>query len=88
MDDLMRCLYNFVLEHRLGDTSQDREYQDGLDAILAQEEKVMAGMGKEQRHELNVLLNRTSDQSALENEKIFQAALRLARELNTLLRTV
>lgn len=35
MDDLMRCLYSFVLEHRLGNSSSDWEYQAGLDAILA-----------------------------------------------------
>lgn len=44
-------------------------------------------MSREQRHALNELLNRTSDQSALENENIFRAALELARELNALLRT-
>lgn len=87
MDDLMRCLYSFVLENRLGNAVNDREYQDGLDTILAQEEKVMEGMSAEQRRELTVLLNQTSDQNARENERIFRAALGLARELSALLRT-
>lgn len=84
MDDLMKCLYNFVLEHRLGNMVKEREYQDSRDAVLAQEEKVMEGMSKEQRRELNVLLSQTSAQDALENEYVFRAALGLARELRAL----
>ena len=84
MDDLMKCLYSFVLEHRLGNMLKEREYQDGRDAVLAQEEKVMEGMSKEQRRELNVLLSQTSAHDALENEYVFRAALGLARELRAL----
>lgn len=84
MDDLMKCLYSFVLEHRLGNMVKEREYQDGGDAVLAQEEKVMEGMSKEQRRELNVLLSQISAQDALENEYVFRATLGLARELRAL----
>lgn len=86
MDDLMNCLYSFVLENRLGDTVNDREYRNSIDEILRQESKLRESMNKEQRRELNALLSEISAQNSLENEYIFREALRLARELNALVR--
>ena len=83
MNDLMRCLYHFALETHMEPLAEDREYQAGLDAITAQEDRVRAGMDEERRA-LKLLLDRVSDQNAMENERVFCAALRLARELNAL----
>lgn len=84
MNDLMRCLYHFALETHMEPIAEDREYRAGLDAITAQEDRVRAGMDEEQRRALKLLLDRVSDQNAMENERVFCAALRLARELNAL----
>lgn len=84
MDDLTRCLYSFALEQRLGDPALDREYQSSLDKILRLENKVRETMDEEQRRTLNQLLSAVSDQNAIENEHLFQAALGLARELRAL----
>ena len=43
-------------------------------------------MGTEQQLELQLLLENLSAQSSIENEHLFQASLKLARELNTLVR--
>lgn len=86
MDDLINCLYSFVMETRLGDIAGDREYQANLDAILCQEEKVRQGMDEEQRQVLNLLLSQVSSLNALESKRLFHASLRLSRELNGLVR--
>lgn len=84
MDDLMRCLYSFVLENRLKDPLSDPEYQSSLDAVLRLEDKVRENMDEEQRRTLNQLMQKISAQNAMENEQIFQASLVLARELRAL----
>lgn len=86
MDDLMKCLYSFVMETRLGDIAGDREYQDAIDGVLRQEDKVRQGMDEEQRQALNLLLSQVSSLNALESRRLFQASLRLSRELNALVR--
>lgn len=86
MDDLINCLYSFVLETRVGNSDGDRAYWSCIEGIVRQEEKVRAGMDQEQCRELNRLLSQISSQNAIENESIFRAALELARELNALVR--
>ena len=86
MDDLIKCLYSFVMETRLGDIAGDREYQDAIDAVLRLEDKVRQGMDEEQRQALNLLLSQVSSLNALESRRLFQASLRLSRELNALVR--
>ena len=84
MDDLMKCLYTFVLETRLGNIAEDWEYQAVIDAVLRQETKLRESMDETQRQALNALLREISAQTALEHERIFLAALELSRELNAL----
>lgn len=84
MEDLINCLYGFVLENRLRNIMSDPEYQACLDAVVRQEDRVRAGMDAEQRRGLNLLLREVSSLNALENEGIFRAALGLAGELNGL----
>lgn len=84
MDDLMRCLYSFMLETRLRDTASDPEYRSSLDEVLRLEDKVQENMDEEQRRTLNQLMQKVSAQNAIENEHIFQASLVLARELRAL----
>ena len=86
MDDLIKCLYSFVMETRLGDIAGDREYQDAIDGVLRLEDKVRQGMDEEQRQALNLLLSQVSSLNALESRRLFQASLRLSRELNALVR--
>lgn len=84
MDDLMKCLYTFVLETRLGNIAEDWEYQAVIDAVLRQETKLRESMDETQWQALNALLSEISAQTALEHERIFLAALELSRELNAL----
>lgn len=84
MDDLMRCLYSFMLETRMRDTVSDPEYRSSLDEVLRLEDKVQENMDEEQRRTLNQLMQKVSAQNAIENEHIFQASLVLARELRAL----
>lgn len=84
MEDLINCLYGFVLENRLGKLVDGPEYQACLDAVVRQEDRVRAGMDAEQRRGLNLLLREVSSLNAMENEGIFRAALGLAGELNGL----
>ena len=86
MDDLIKCLYSFVMETRLGDIAGDREYQDAIDGVLRLEDKVRQSMDEEQRQALNLLLSQVSSLNALESRRLFQASLRLSRELNALVR--
>ena len=48
--------------------------------------KVQQNMGTEQQMELRILLENLSAQSSIENEHLFQASLKLARELSALAR--
>ena len=86
MDDLIKCLYSFVMETRLGDIAGEREYQDAIDGVLRLEDKVRQSMDEEQRQALNLLLSQVSSLNALESRRLFQASLRLSRELNALVR--
>lgn len=86
MDDLTRCLYDFVCEKRMGSIYQDPEYKEMSRSVELQLKKVQQTMGTEQQIELQLLLENLSAQSSIENEHLFQASLKLARELNALVR--
>lgn len=86
MDDLTRCLYDFVCEKRMGSIYQDPEYGEMSRSVELQLKKVQQTMGTEQQIELQLLLENLSAQSSIENEHLFQASLKLARELNALVR--
>ena len=86
MDDLTRCLYDFVCEKRMGSIYQDPEYAEMSRSVELQLKKVQQTIGTEQQVELQLLLENLSAQSSIENEHLFQASLKLARELSALVR--
>lgn len=86
MDDLTRCLYDFVCEKRMGSIYQDPEYEEMSRSVELQLKKVQQTIGTEQQVELQLLLENLSAQSSIENEHLFQASLKLARELSALVR--
>ena len=85
MDDLMKCLFDFTLERRMGSVCQDPEYAEAVRGVEFQLERVQRDMAEEQKKELCELLEEISAQTAIENEHLFQASLGLARELHALL---
>lgn len=84
MNDLVKCLYDFTLEKRMGSVYQDPEYDEMAGSIETQIEKVQKDMTEEQKLELRLLLERISAQASITNEHLFQAVLGLARELDVL----
>ena len=84
MEDLMSCLYNFVLENRMDDMVADLKYQAHIQKTHQYEEKLRAHLDEEQWQVLDTLIHEIYTQNSMENERIFQEALRLARELRTL----
>lgn len=84
MDDLIKCLYQFTLEHRMGSLREDEEYRACTYDVKLQQEVVESYLTEEQRKELRWLIDAVTFQDNIVNEHIFQAALGLARELNAL----
>lgn len=84
MDDLTRCLYEFLLDRRMGRLWEHEEYQAYCSAVLSQEEQVRSCMDEAQQKELDLLLDRIGEQDSFEKERLFQAALGLVRELDGL----
>jgi len=84
MDDLMKCLYEFVQTHRMGSLNEDGEYREYIRSIELQKEQVEAYLDKDQRKELNHLIDDVTFRDSVVNEHTFQAALGLARELSAL----
>lgn len=84
MDDLTRCLYEFVCEKRLGSLSVDKEYQETLQGVEQQRKRVEAYLDEEQQQELYLLIENVTSQGNIEGEHLFQAALSLSRELDGL----
>lgn len=86
MDDLTRCLYEFVCEKRLGSLSEDQEYMDAVLTAERQQKRVASCLSKEQQLELETLTALIAAQGDITGEHLFCAALSLARELNGLVR--
>lgn len=84
MADLMKCLYQFVLENRLGGLKDSEEYRDCVLSADLRIKCVKSCLNEEQRKELSQMIDRIGFQNSVESEYIFRAALRLARELNAL----
>lgn len=82
MDDLTKCLYQFVSERRMGSIFTDPKYTEISLSIDMQTERVKEGLDAMQRKELNRLLDSMNALSCIESEHLFQAALGLARELS------
>lgn len=86
MDDLTRCLYEFVCEKRLGRLSEDKEYIESVLCTERLEEQVASYLDGEQQRELRALIDTLSAQGDVTGEHLFQAALSLSRELSGLVR--
>ena len=86
MDDLTKCLYEFMITKRLGTLWDDPEYKEIIRTVELQTKLVEKNMSEDQRLELDILLDSISAQNSIENEHRFQAALSLSRELNRLVR--
>ena len=86
MNDLTKDLYEFVCAKRMGDVYQDPEYEEMSQSVEFQVAKVQDGMNEAQLQELRRLLENLSAIHNIEREHFFQAALKLAKELNGLVR--
>ena len=84
MDDLMKCLYEFMLERRLGSLHEDPEYGQAAFDEKIQERRVRECLDAQQRKEVDRLFDMRTVQDSIVNEHIFRAALALSGELNAL----
>ena len=84
MDDLTKCLYEFVHLHRMGSLFLDPEYDEISHQVDLQEDKVRSFLDREQRRELSQLLFHLAALNAIENEHLFRSVLELSRELRAL----
>ena len=81
MDDLTRCLYDFVCEHRMGSVHGDPEFREASLTVDMQTKRLEETMTQEQKQELKLLLDEMEALSCLEDKHLFRASLRLAGEL-------
>ena len=81
MDDLTKCLYQFVSERRMGSVYADPEYTEASRVVDMQTEKLEETLSQEQKRELNRLLSSVTALDCIHDEHLFRAALRLSREL-------
>lgn len=81
MDDLTKCLYDFVCTRRMGSVHDDPEYREASQSVDLQTEKLEENLSGEQKRELSRLLDDITALSCIESEHLFRAALGLAREL-------
>ena len=84
MDDLAQCLYEFLLDRRMGQEWNDGEYKACVLNAELQEEQMKASLNEKQQEELDLLLDRIAERDSMEKTYLFQAALSLVRELNAL----
>lgn len=82
MDDLTKCLYEFVCEKRMGGIYGDPEYEEAALSVELQRKKVLAGMDETQKRELDILMDSLYARSSVESEHLFRATLGLAGELS------
>ena len=86
MNDLTRCLYEFLLERRMGSLWENADYRACISAVVPQEEQLKSSLGRDQQDQLDHLLDYIQEQGCIEREHQFQAALDLLKELNALVR--
>ena len=82
MDDLTKWLYQFVCERRMGSVHTDPEYREASRVVDMQTEKLEETLSQEQKRELGRLLDSMNALDCIQDEHLFRAALRLARELS------
>lgn len=83
MDDLTKCLYDFVSDQCAESVFKDPKYREAARNVELQSEKVQQGMSEGQKRELNLLLDNVCALFCVESEHIFQAALELGRTAGT-----
>lgn len=86
MNDLVKCLYEFMITKRLGSVWDDLEYTEMVRTVEMQMKRVEQTLTKDQQQEVQTLLEEISAQNSIESEHRFQASLGLARELSALVR--
>lgn len=86
MDDLVKYLYQFILENRMGSLKGEEEYRACVLSANTQIKCVEDYLKEEQRKDLRLMIDRIGLQNSFENEYIFRAALELFKELNALVR--
>lgn len=84
MDDLAQCLYQFLMERRMGYLWKDDEYRACTLSVELQKKRVEGILNLEQRKELDRLLERMAERDCIENRHQFQAVLKLVQELHVL----
>lgn len=84
MDDLTKCLYEFVQEQRMGEVHGDPKYAEASLGVDLRLKKVQRALGEDeaQQEELQLLLENISALNSIECAHLFQVTLRLSRELN------
>lgn len=81
MSDLMKCLYDFVQDRRMGSVYEDPEYEEVSRSVELQLDGIQQALSAQQYKELLRLLENISAQNSIECEHLFQASLELAWEL-------
>ena len=84
MDDLTRCLYEFLMETRMGRIWEDEEYKACNSGLLLQEQRVRSRLSGDQEAELDRFLDCMLERDSVEKEHLFQSTLDLLRELSAL----
>lgn len=82
MNDLTKCLYDFVQDHRMGEIHGDPEYLEASHAEKWQLEKLCEMLSASQQAELRLLMDCISDRNSIECAHLFRITLRLSRELD------
>lgn len=85
MTELMDWLFLFLNEKRMGDIWNDPDYRRFSAAASEREQALRARLDPDGVKLLDGMLSEYSKQSGVELETMFQAAIRLCAELNTLL---
>lgn len=86
MNDLMKCLYEFMIAKRLGSIWDDPEYNEIAQTAEHQRNQIEKNLSQEQKKELKTLLETISELNGVTSEHQFCASLGLAKELNGLVR--
>lgn len=84
MDDLTQCLYEFLLERRMGSLRENAEYNACMSAVVSREEQLKSCLSEDQQDQLDRLMDNILEQGCIEREHQFQAALALIQELKAL----
>lgn len=68
MADLAQCLYQFLMERRMGYLWKNDEYRTYISRMELQKRQAYAILGQEQRKELDCLLDRIAERDCVEKQ--------------------